>query len=144
MSEFRIGRDEFEYLSERVRRRAHPDRDDWEVNWLSAEVEVRVGGFRGRFGTRLLAGELVSLRNDFSRLYSFATRETAFDAYDGQLSIKIKGDGLGNFTAECDVLDEASSRLIFSLSFDQTEIPAILKGLEAILKEYPFVDAGDI
>src|SRR3712207_4535204 len=101
MCEFRIGRMGSEYLCVRILARARPERDDWEVNWLNAEVEIGAGGFRGRFGAKLLAGELSALRGDLSRLYSFESREAAFDAYDGQLSIKIKGDGLGNFSAEC-------------------------------------------
>jgi hypothetical protein len=144
MSEFRIGRTDSRYLSLRILGRAYHDRDDWEANWLIAEVEIGAGGFRGRFGANFLAGEVSSLRHDLSRLYAFDSREAAFNAYDGQLAIQFKGDGLGNFTAECDALDEGSSRLIFSLSFDQTEIPAILKGLDAVLKEYPLTGKDDI
>ena len=144
MGEFRIGRTESECLSVRILGRTHPGRVDWEANWLNAEVEIRAGGFRGLFGANLLVGELSSLRDDLSRLYSFELREAAFDAYDGQLSIKIKGDGLGNFTAECDAMDEDGCRLTFSLSFDQTEIPKTLRGLEALLREYPFLGTGDI
>jgi len=63
---------------------------------------MRAGGFRGRFSAKLLVGELSSFRDELSRLYSFESRKAAFDSYDGQLSIKIEGDSLGNFTAACE------------------------------------------
>jgi hypothetical protein len=144
MCEFCIGREGSEYLRVRVLARAHPESGDWEVNWLNAEVEIWAGGFRGRLGANLLAGELSTLRADLSRLYSFESREAAFDAYDGRLSIKIKGDGLGNFAAECEALDGVGNRLTFSLLFDQTEIPPTLKGLDAVLKEFPFIGRGAV
>lgn len=139
MSGFRIGRTEAEHLGVRVLGRTFPGRDDWEANWLNAEVEVRAGGFRGRFGVNLLAGELAALRDDLARLYAFASREAAFEASDGRLSVKVGGDGLGNFTAECEALDEGGSRLRFSITFALTEIPAILSGLDAVLQEYPSI-----
>ena len=63
-----------------------------------------------------------------------------------QLRVSITGDSLGHFTAECEAVDQAGigNRLSFSLSFDQTEIPAILKGLDAIVREYPVIGNPDI
>src|SRR3712207_8032910 len=57
---------------------------------------------------------------------------TLFRSYDGQLEISFEGDGLGNFEAECEAFDEGSNQLKFMLSFDQTEIPALLRALDAV------------
>ena len=60
---------------------------------------------------------------------------------EGQLSINITGDGLGHFTADCEALDQAGTgnRLTFTRYFDQTEIPAILEGLNGVLNENPVI-----
>ena len=56
-----------------------------------------------------------------------------------QLGIIVRGDALGHFTAKCVALDNfgVGNRLEFELTFYQTEIPAMLGGLETILCEFP-------
>jgi hypothetical protein len=53
--------------------------------------------------------------------------------------MKIQGDGLGHFEAECHAMDQAGvgNRLEFRLSFDQTDIPGILKGLDRVNEAFP-------
>jgi hypothetical protein len=53
--------------------------------------------------------------------------------------MKIQGDGLGHFEAECQAMDQAGvgNSLEFRLSFDQTDIPAILKGLDRVKEAFP-------
>ena len=148
MSDFRIGRADTEYISVRIVGRTKPVRDNWEVNVLDVEVKIAVGGFTGLFGAKLTVGHLVALRNELAQLHSFDLRELAFEPYlapfDSSLVFTIKGDGLGNFSADFDVLDEPGNQLKFRLSFDQTEIPEMLNGLDAMLAEYPFLDHSDI
>jgi len=147
MSNFRIGRADTEYMSVRIVGRTNNVRDNWEVNLLDIEVEIAVGGFRGLFGAKLTLGHLARLRNELAQLHSRDLRELAFEPYlspyNSNLIFKIKGDGLGNFTADFDVADEPGNQLEFRLSFDQTEIPEMLNGLDAMLIEYPFLDNSD-
>jgi hypothetical protein len=74
-------------------------------------------------------------------------RELAFEPYlspyNSNLIFKIKGDGPENFIADFDVADEPGNQLEFRLSFNQTEIPEMLNGLDAMLTEYPVLDYGD-
>ena len=148
MSEFRIGTAGSEFLSLRILGRAKVDRDDWKINLVNVAVQIVVGGFSGLFAAKLSLGDLASLRDGLSRLYSFDLREMAFephlDPYNSQLVFKIEGDGLGNFTASGEAAAEPGNGLMFSLSFDQTEIPAMLNGLDSILLEYPFLDHAGI
>jgi hypothetical protein len=59
----------------------------------------------------------------------------------GQLAIEIKGDGKGHFHAACVAVDQAGigNRLTFGLDFDQTELPEILGGVDAICAAFPVV-----
>jgi hypothetical protein len=144
MSDFRIGRTETEYISIRIVGRTNPVRENWEVNLVDVDVELAVGGFKGLFVTKLALGHLTSLRNELAQLHSSDLRELAFEPYlspyNSNLIFKIKGDGLGNFNADFDVADEPGNQLEFRLSFDQTEIPEMLNGLDAMLTEYPFLN----
>ena len=138
MTGFRIGGNDSEYLDVKITGRTHPAQDYWDGNWVNAEIEIDAGGFRGRYGAYLRVEELKSFRDAVARLYSADSKEAKFETMEEQLSIDIVGDGLGHFSADCEALDRAGSgnRLVFSLSFDQTEIPQILKGLDALTREY--------
>jgi len=140
MTGFRIGRDDSEYLKVQITGRSHPGSQDyWDGNWVNADIEVNVGSFRGRYGAYLRIEELKDFRDAVARLYSFDSKEAKFETMEEQLSVSITGNGLGHFTAECEALDQAGigNRLIFSLEFDQTEIPEMLKSLDAVVREYP-------
>lgn len=141
---FRIGRTDTEYFSLRIVGRHNTDRHDWEVNLVDVQVQLAAGGFRGLFGAKITLGHLAELRDQLAQLHSFDLQELAFEPYlspyDSNVVFKIKGDGQGNFTADFDVLDEPGNQLEFRLSFDQSEIPEMLNGLDAMLTEYPYLD----
>ena len=61
------------------------------------------------------------------------------------LSIKARGDGHGHITADCEAMDEAGigNTLQFTLKFDQTDIPEVLQGLDAILQKFPVIGADE-
>jgi hypothetical protein len=56
------------------------------------------------------------------------------------LMIDIGGDGKGHFHAACVAVDvRTADRLTFGLDFDQTELPEILRGLDAVCEAFPVV-----
>lgn len=59
------------------------------------------------------------------------------------LSIDIAGDGKGHFRADCVAVDMpgTGNRLTFEIEFDQTDLPEILGGLDAISRAFPVVGA---
>jgi hypothetical protein len=147
MNGFRIGKRDSEYLNVQITGRSHPgSKDYWDGNWVNADIEIDAGSFRGRYGAYLRAEELKEFRDAVARLYSFDSKEAKFETMEEQLSISIAGDSLGHFTAECEAVDQAGigNRLIFSLEFDQTEIPEMLKGLDDIVREYPVTGKPEI
>lgn len=140
MNGFRIGRNVSEYLNVQVTGRSHPDSQDyWDGNWVNANIEIEAGNLRGRYGAYLRVEELKDFRDAIARLHSFDSNEAKFETMEEQLRINITGNGLGHFRAECEALDQAGigNRLIFSVELDQTEIPEILKGLDAVARDYP-------
>ena len=141
MAGFRIGRDDSEYLSVKILGRSNAAQDYWDGNWVNVDIEIDAGCFRGRCSAYLRAEELKDFHDAIARLYSFDSKEAKFKTMEEQLSINISGDGLGHFTADCEAVDQVGigNRLNFTLFFDQTEIPTILKGLEVVVKEYPVI-----
>ncbi len=138
---FRIGGEDSEYLDVKIIAPSDPTKDYWDGNWVVADIEIEAGGFSGRYRAYLRAEELKSFRNAVASLYSLDSKEARFETMEGQLRINIVGDNLGHFEAECEALDQVGSgnRLSFSLSFDQTYLPGILKGLDTVVRECPVV-----
>lgn len=136
-----IGRRDSDHLLVSVRPRLRPESDDfWDGNWLSAEMVMAAGGFRGRVAAALRIEDFAAFREGLSGLYESLGGEARFATMEGWLEIVVEGDGRGHFTSRCeavDVMGIAPNRLTFWLSFDQTQIPAILAGLDDILGRFP-------
>jgi len=103
---------------------------------VSARIEVVVDGFRASYIADLFGGDLPAFREGFARLYSFEAQEAALNTTKRELSIEIKGDGRGHFRAKCvarKYISETFPTLTFTLEFDQTDVPAIMAELDAVL-----------
>lgn len=142
---FRIGGDRHNYLQVEVLRHSHPGLADfWDGNWLDAKVKIEAGGFKGSYSALLRSEDVLHFLNRLSAVYASSgganpIHTAEFATMKEQLGIVVKGDALGHFTADCAAVDNFSdgNRLEFELSFDQTDIPAILDGLQRITKAFP-------
>ena len=143
---FQIGRLSNNYVKVSVLRRCYPECEDyWDGNWIDVKVEVSAGGFRGGCRAYLRADEFFGFRKQLGELQSSLKGEACFDSMESWLNIKVNGDDLGHFTADCEAMDEAGigNTLQFSLKFDQTDIPEILARLDEILGKFPVVGAQE-
>lgn len=139
---FRIGRSSREHVVVCVSRREHPEASDyWDGNWVYASVEIAAGVFRGTFEAQLRAEDFVRFRDQLRPLYENLGASATFDTMEGWLGIDIKGDGKGHFHAACTAVDQpgVGNRLTFGIDFDQTELPDILRGLDAICTAVPVI-----
>lgn len=142
---FRVEAENRDHLQVWVFARSHPNRDDfWDGNWLDTRVTLSAGRFKGDFRAFLRGEELVRFRAAVGLLYTslgtaIPSKVAEFATLEGQLSIRIVGDGLGHFTAACVALDEpgVGNRLTFTLTFDQTYLPALLRGLDVVIATFP-------
>lgn len=137
---FTIGKRSSDFLAVQVQRRSHPQATDfWDGNWLAARVEVGAGRFHGTFGADFRTTEFREFEAALSRLHRLLEGDAAFETMEQQVKILVRGDGLGHFEARCTVLDEPGigNRLEFVLSFDQTEIPEIVRGLSSVSEAFP-------
>ena len=113
--------------------------DYWDDNWLAVDISVAAGGFRGHTSASLMTAELVSFSEQLHVLYERLTGTAEFTTLEGQLSLRLTGDGRGHIQLAGLVLDRAGigNRLSFTLDFDQTFLPLSIRDLDAILRAFP-------
>jgi hypothetical protein len=135
-----IGSEQADYLMVSPSRRQLPEMTDfWDGNWLCATIRVRAGAFRGEYEAQLRTTEFASFRDQLRVLHDKLVGTATFDALEHWLRVDVEADGKGHFQARCEANDDPSfpSRLRFSLNFDQTELPPILRALDAICEAFP-------
>jgi hypothetical protein len=139
---FRIGVSNREHVIVRATRRERPEASDSsDGNWVSATLRIAAGAFRGEFEAQLRAEEFVGFRDQLRPLRESLKGHAKFETTEGWLTIDVQGDGKGHFRAACVAMDEPGigNQLAFGLDFDQTELPEILRGLDAICAAFPVV-----
>ena len=139
---FRIGRLQRARVIVTPRRRAFTDATNyWDANLLYADVEIAAGAFDGAFQAEFRSDELAHFHEQLRDLYERLDGTALFDSCEGWLRIEIRGDGKGHFRATCDAHDDAGTgnRLRFWLDFDQTELPAMIRGLDGVCAAFPVV-----
>ncbi len=87
--------------------------------------------------------EFVRFRDELQPLYERLSGRAVFETMEGWLRIEINGDGKGQFHAACEAVDQpgVGNRLAFKIGFDQTELPAVVRGLDGICAALPVVGA---
>ncbi|MBI1824537.1 MAG: hypothetical protein HY200_09465 [Nitrospirae bacterium] len=105
------------------------------------DVEMKAGGFAGKIVASLRTDEFYRFYQELTSLYITIPGKASFLSMDDGLEIRMKGDGKGNFRADCEAKDPsgAGSLLKFRLLLDYTHIPDILRDLEEILKKFPVI-----
>ena len=105
-------------------------------DFITVDVHAAAGAFAGAFRTDIVSGDFVRFRDGLRVLHErLSGTATLTGDYERMLQIEITGDGRGHMTAACHVTDDPAfgARLQFTIAFDQTEMPAILRGLDSVL-----------
>jgi hypothetical protein len=138
---FILGKESSEYLEIYADNFAYPDSTDfWDGNWIETRIKIKVGGFTGNYSAQIRNVDFLDLKNGLERLYNQLDGYANFNCLEEYLQIKIKGDGLGHFLADCIANDNPGIRgheLKFSIDFDQTEIHRMTKMIDDLLIEFP-------
>lgn len=136
-----LGSPEGDHLRLRVLRRTHADCSDyWDGNWLCCTIEVRAGSFSGEVGADLRADEFETFRDALRVLHQQLAGEATFSTMEHWLTVKVVGDGRGHFKADCELREPwEGTRLTFSLDFDQTELPNVVRDMNTVLRTFPVV-----
>jgi hypothetical protein len=113
--------------------------DYWDDNWISVEIRVRAGGFRGKVYAAFLAGELTAFLSELRPLYETLGGAASFTTMEEQLSLRLHGDGKGHIELEGEVSDQSGigNCLHFKLQFDQTNLATSIRELEQVTSKFP-------
>jgi hypothetical protein len=135
-----IGRPAADHVCIRPICRERPSSTDyWDGNWLSVEVAIRSGAFRGNYRANLRSDELARLLEGLAHLSQNLSGEAALQSMEQWIDLQLVGDGKGHFhvTGYVRDLPGTGNRLTFDFEIDQTELGPIVRDLEAILGEFP-------
>jgi hypothetical protein len=137
---FSFGQTEYERLEVDVLRyERDPVGEYFDDNWLTTQISVSAGGFRGQFHASILTGELREFLTQLRLLYESLSGNAEFSTLEEQLHLLLTGDGNGQIELTGQVVDQPGSGnpLHFGLRLDQTQLGAAIRDLEAIVAEFP-------
>lgn len=139
-TEIQIGGRESDCLIIRINARAYPESfDAADGNWLNAEVVTSIGPFQATVRALLRSEEIVRFRDSLKHLYETLDGKIKFSTMEAWLEILVKATRSGAISAEIKLSDpnNYSNCLSFSLNFDQTYIPRIIRELDSTIEQYP-------
>ena len=112
---------------------------DWDKNCIHSQITIKGGAFSGQFYCDLMTTDFELFKRELKKTYDSLKGQAEFKTLEGQIKLKIEGDGLGHFTVDCDLTDEAGigNKLHVAMAFDQTQIPYFVKQLDKIIKQFP-------
>lgn len=108
-------------------------------NWLTVQVRVSVGGFRGTVDGAFITEEFVAFLSQLRPLYESLSGTAEFATLEGLLHLRLTGDGMGHIELVGEVADQPGigNRLHFTLHFDQSQLGASIHELERVTSEFP-------
>jgi hypothetical protein len=145
-TELVIGDEDGQHVAVRALSRNHPGLFDyWDANWVTCEVEIAAGGFRGAFPANLRSEEFRAFLEEAESLSRTLDGAASFSTMEGQLAFALAGDGKGHVRVQGEAVDAPGSdnRLQFSFDIDQTYLPQICRSLEVILAAFPVVGTAE-
>jgi hypothetical protein len=137
---FSFGQSEHEQIEVDVLRYERaPVGEYYDDNWLTAQIRVRAGGFRGEVDAAVLTGELGAFLTGLRPLYETLRGTAEFSTMEGQLHLRLIGDGKGHIELTGEVADQPGigNRLHFTLQIDQSQLAASIHELERVTAAFP-------
>ena len=113
-----------------------------DANWLTVQVNVAAGGFRGSFDAAFLTAEMEDLCKKLKELYASLKGSREWETMEGQLRLAFQGNGLGGIELKCDARDQAGigNLLSFELDLDQTQLAQSISQLDDLMSTFPIRD----
>ena len=99
-----------------------PPHNDDGYEWIKCHAEIQAGQFEGKVELYLVSGDLFRLSEQAEVLYRTLSGEASLDTLEGQISLRLTGDGKGHIKLEGFLIDRCGdgNKLNFILNYDQT------------------------
>jgi len=137
---FAFGQSERERLTVDVLSYERPiSGEHYDDNWLVITISVLAGGFSGRARATILTDELVSFAEQLHPLCESLKGTAEFATLEGQLSLKLTGDGRGHIHLSGVVSDRpgVGNTLSFTFEFDQTLLQRSIHEIDSVIRAFP-------
>lgn len=133
--EITFGHSEHERMVISIPESRPKDSNDPSDDWLSANVDVLAGGFKGHVSLYLRVSDFDRFLPQARNLYETLKGEARFGTMEGQIEFVLKGDGKGHITLSAELIDKLGTRntLSFNLEFDQTLLRHSISEIETYL-----------
>ena len=114
-------------------------------NWLTVEIRVRAGGFRGKASAAIITSELNAFLPELRALYANLSGTAVFVTIEEQLSLRLDGNGKGHVQLRGEIADQAGigNCLHFSLALDQSQLGTSIRELERVVLQFPVREAKE-
>jgi hypothetical protein len=111
----------------------------YDDNWLSVDMHVSAGGFRGKASASFLTSELTKFLSELHPLYQTLKGAACFTTLEEQLSLRLIGDGKGHIELFGELADQPGlgNCLRFTLQFDQSQLSTSIHELEQVTSQFP-------
>ena len=137
---FSFGKSEHERIQVDVLRyERSPVGEYHDDNWLTSQVRVCVGGFRGKVDVAIVTDELAAFLIQLRPLYESLSGMAEFITLETQLHLRLTGDGKGHIELVGEVVDQPGigNRLHFTFQLDQSQLGTSIHELEKVTAQFP-------
>lgn len=137
---FSFGQSEYDRLEiDVLRYEREPIGEYHDDNWLTVRVRARVGGFEGTVEAAIVTDELTAFLAQLRPLHRTLRGTAEFTTLEGQLYLRLTGDGRGHIEMSGDLLDQPGigNRLHFTLNLDQTQLGSSIQELDKVTAKFP-------
>ena len=118
--------------------------DDFDSNWLRLRVLMEAPGATVACqGAVLMTTDFRRFRDELAAMNATLAGEATLEGYEPALKARLTMKGLGQVDGEVEITpDQLSQYHRFRLDLDQSYLPALIAGCDAILARFPVVGAG--
>jgi hypothetical protein len=138
MHHIRVGGEGADFFTLAIRERQFPEATDyWKANWLTCDVEVSAGAFRGAFGAVIRNEALDRFLRGLRLLYEGASGTATLEE-PNWLSVDVFAEGDNQMKVWCQVSDNCNN-LECNLALDRVNLLTIIQQIERVCTTYPVV-----
>jgi hypothetical protein len=98
------------------------DRKTNDLDWVTANVEITVGGFSGRARIYMCVSDMIRFKEALDPVYQTVSGVAEFKTIENQFYTRIEVDRLGHVSASGFLIDTFGdgNKLTFNIRYDQT------------------------
>ncbi|WP_150104339.1 WapI family immunity protein [Shewanella sediminis] len=113
--------------------------EPFDDNWLLCSVSVSFGSFSGQFSASFQTYDFIKFSKELKNLYACLKGTATFEPLEGQLEIKLTGNGSGGIELVGSCMDTVGvgNELNFSAGLDQTYLQSIISELDEVIENFP-------